>query len=90
VRLLLVDDERGRRRRGLPDVVVPKDAQLFKRRSIQRRAAVPVVDVFLDEDVACGSDLPFQLDNLTLNCSLFLLRICAHTRVQGGLCHTLH
>ena len=45
--------------------------QLLERRAIQSRAAVSVVDVFLDEHVARGGDLPLELEHLTLNVPSF-------------------
>ena len=52
-----------------------------RRGPIQQGAAISVVDVFPDEHVACGGDLPLELNHLALNCSFFLLRVRAHTRV---------
>ena len=57
-------------------------------RSIEQRAGVPVVNVLLDEHVACGSDLSFQLHKLAFNCSFLLLRVGAHAGVQCGFRHT--
>ena len=65
-------------------------AQVLERRPIQQRAAVPVVDVFPDEQMTRGGDLPLELRDMALNGSFFLLRVCAHACIQGGLCHTLH
>ena len=64
--------------------------QLVNGGSIQQRAAISVVDVFPDQHMSCGGDLPLELNHLVLNCSFFLLRVGAHTRVQRCSFHILH
>ena len=62
--------------------------QLLERRPVQERAAVSVVDVFLDEHIARGGDLPLELEHLALDGSFFLLGIGAHACVQNRSFHT--
>jgi hypothetical protein len=51
-------------------------------------AAVAIVDVFLDEHVARGSDLPLELEHLALDRSVFMLCIGAHACIQHRSFHT--
>jgi hypothetical protein len=57
--------------------------QLFERRSIQRRAAISVVDVFLDQHMARRGDLPFQFNNLL---SIVPSFCCASELIRGKDC----
>jgi hypothetical protein len=57
-------------------------------RSIEQRAGVPVVDVFLNEFMTRNCDLLAKLHELAINCSFLLLRVGAHAGVQCGLRHT--
>ena len=44
-------------------------------------SGISVVNIFLDDDVTSSGNLPLELNDLALNCSFFLLRVRAHTRV---------
>ena len=57
---------------------------------IHHCARVSVVYVLLDEHVTGGGDLPLQLDDPALNGALLPLSVCAHARIENGLCHRLH
>lgn len=54
-------------------------SQLLERWPPQQRARNSIVDVFLHKHIARPCDLPLQLNNLALDCPLFLLRIRART-----------
>ena len=59
----------------------------FKPGTIKQRAAVAIVDVFLDELVTGTSDLLAKLRKLALDGPFFLLSVCAHPRIQRTLYH---
>jgi len=58
-------------------------AQLSEPRAVKDRAAVPVVNVFFDEDMSGTRDLLLQLEYLALD--RLLLPIRAHSRVERRL-----
>ena len=62
--------------------------QRLEPRPIQQGTAVAVVDVFLDEHIARGGDLPLELEHLALDGPFFLLGIGAHACVQNRSFHT--
>jgi hypothetical protein len=67
---------------GAKDVALRISAQLFERGSVEHCAAVPVVDVFLDDDLARARNLLLQLSELALDGLLLLLPIRAHSRIE--------
>jgi hypothetical protein len=71
----------------LEGVRFQRGTQLLKRGSIQVFAAEPVIDVFFDELVTIRSNVLFQLCNLALDSSFFLLCLRAYTGVEGGALH---
>jgi len=64
--------------------VVP---ELIECGTVEASAAVTIVDVFLDEDVAGRGDLALGVDDLALDGALFC-RFGTYSRVQHGLLHT--
>jgi hypothetical protein len=75
---------------GIEKIGLQIRTQLIQGRSIQQRAGISVLNVFFDQHVACGRDLPLQLEDLTLNRAFLLLRVCAHTRIEYRLFHDSH
>jgi hypothetical protein len=62
-------------------------AQLFERGSGRRRAAVAIVNVLFDKNVAGSSYLLPELGDLALDGSLLFLRIGAHASVKNRFLH---